>query len=109
MLLMREPKRWYTHFFSFWNTLEVMCICSFIISFVTRIYIWGNPSRFEIEKRMTLYEYPYMLEDYIVAARTEQASTSIFLIISWLKVFKYFTLNQRLNLLAVTISEVCFF
>jgi len=57
---------------------------------------------------MTLYEYPYMLEDYIVAARTEQASTSIFLIIAWLKIFKYFTLNQRLNLLAVTISESVF-
>lgn len=75
------------------------------ISFVCRIMQYSHQAR---GLDVTRFEYPAALEEMALLQRVDNAASAFFCLLAWFRIFKYFSLNDRLNLLSVTVSESVF-
>lgn len=97
--------KWYKHFFNFWNVIEVLTMMVIFISFVCRIMLYSHQGK---NLDVTRFEYPAALEEMALLQRVDNAASAFFCLLAWFRIFKYFSLNDRLNLLSVTVSESVF-
>jgi hypothetical protein len=94
---------WHKHFFSIWNWLDIALILLGLMSFILRMMSYCAPSRRSFD--ITLSSYPSQLEYFLLLYKLDSTVCCIFIIVSFFKVFKYFSLNDRFNLLALTMAR----
>jgi hypothetical protein len=93
---------WYYHFFSIWNIVDIVNFVLFLVSFILRIMFFVHPDRTSFKIDATGYPpldnlaYIYALDIQIIAVNT---------VITFFKVFKFFALSNKLNILISTIKR----
>eukprot|EP01062_Namystynia_karyoxenos_P058482 TRINITY_DN50004_c0_g1_i1.p1 TRINITY_DN50004_c0_g1~~TRINITY_DN50004_c0_g1_i1.p1 ORF type:complete len:1146 (+),score=395.63 TRINITY_DN50004_c0_g1_i1:133-3570(+) len=89
-----------------WNALELANMLCFLIVYGFKIRWWVNSSRYSASSKQpsdaTTYphELDYLLDDY----QSQNVINAINIVLTFLKILKFFRLNSRLNILTRTLD-----
>lgn len=94
--------KWWLHLLNVWNALDIVNFGLFITSFILRLIWWVHPDRTKFQ--ITTNTYPRTDEIAFIYSLDQQIM-AFNCIVSFFKIFKFFSLHARFNVLSLTIEK----